>query len=271
MTDAQASMVLRLAGPLQSWGVRSQFNRRDTAPEPTKSGIIGLLAAAQGRARTAGIDDLVGLEIGVRTDQPGSLLRDYHTVSDYRGVPLPSAKVNKKGIQARTSPMKMTHVTTRFYLQDAVFVVAVRGDAASLAPLAAAIRRPLFPLALGRRSCVPTLPLLLAPPAELAAPDSTRLWGGCPRDVLACVPRQGAAARGVTGGRSAKPLARRLLLTVDDPGGDDIAMDVPRSFAPRERGFAGRRVTRTWVTPSCEGEEVAENIDEHDPFALLGW
>lgn len=271
MTDAQASIVLRLAGPLQSWGVRSQFNRRDTAPEPTKSGIIGLLAAAQGRARGAGIDDLVGLEIGVRTDQPGSLLRDYHTVSDYRGVPLPSAKVNMKGIQARTSPMKMTHVTTRFYLQDAVFVVAVGGDAVSLAPLAAAIRRPLFPLALGRRSCVPTMPLLLAPAADQAAPGSAGLWSGWPRDVLASVPRQGTAALGATRGRPAKPPCRRLPVTVDDPDGDDIAMDVPRSFAPKERGFAGRRVTRTWVTPPREGEDGADNIDEHDPFALLGW
>ena len=71
------SLVLRLAGPLQSWGGQSQFNRRDTLGEPTKSGITGLLAAAQGRRRQDPIEDLLALRLGVRTDQPGSLLRDY--------------------------------------------------------------------------------------------------------------------------------------------------------------------------------------------------
>ncbi|MEU3190053.1 CRISPR-associated protein Cas5, partial [Streptomyces sp. NPDC006992] len=30
---------------------RSAYNRRETRPEPTKSGVIGLLAAAAGRPR----------------------------------------------------------------------------------------------------------------------------------------------------------------------------------------------------------------------------
>ncbi len=65
-------LVLRLAGPMQSWGGRSQFNRRDTLTEPTKSGLIGLLAAAQGRRRQDSIEDLLGLTFGVRTDQPAA-------------------------------------------------------------------------------------------------------------------------------------------------------------------------------------------------------
>ena len=87
----QAVLVLRLAGPLQSWGRHSTFHRHDTHSEPTKSGVIGLLAAAAGRPREADITDLCDLRLGVRADQPGSLLRDYHTVSDYRGRPLPTA------------------------------------------------------------------------------------------------------------------------------------------------------------------------------------
>jgi len=112
MTRPAVTLVLRLAGPLQSWGGHSQFNRRETAGEPSKSGIVGLLAAAQGRRRQDPIEDLLHLQLGVRTDQPGSLLRDYHTVSDYRGRPLLSAMVGGKGTQKPTS--KHTHVTERF-------------------------------------------------------------------------------------------------------------------------------------------------------------
>src|SRR5215475_868070 len=150
MTDpVSSSLVLRLAGPLQSWGGRSQYNRRETFGEPTKSGIVGLLAAAQGRRRCDPIEDLLDLRMAVRTDQPGSLLRDYHTVSDYRGRPLLSAGIGGRGQQEPTSPRKYTHVTERFYLQDAVFVAAVGGPASTLSALRGAVGQPAFPLALG--------------------------------------------------------------------------------------------------------------------------
>ncbi|MGI5473350.1 CRISPR-associated protein Cas5 [Streptomyces sp. CA-132043] len=42
-------LLLRLAGPLQAWGTSSAFRDRDTAAHPTRSGLIGLLAAAAGR------------------------------------------------------------------------------------------------------------------------------------------------------------------------------------------------------------------------------
>src|SRR5690606_19400754 len=88
--SAPSTIVLRLAGPLTSWGSASQFNRRDTDNEPTKSAVIGLLAAADGRRREDSIEDLLELRFGVRVDQSGSLLRDYHTVSDFRGGDLRS-------------------------------------------------------------------------------------------------------------------------------------------------------------------------------------
>ncbi|MBB1244328.1 type I-E CRISPR-associated protein Cas5/CasD, partial [Streptomyces durbertensis] len=140
-------LLIRLAGPLQAWGERGAFNYRETRPEPTKSGVLGLLAAAEGRDRGADILDLVELDFGVRIDRPGSPLRDYHTVSDYRGNALPSAAVNAKGVQRPTSPAKHTHVTHRTYLQDAVFLAAVRGPAALLTTLHHALSHPAYPLA----------------------------------------------------------------------------------------------------------------------------
>ena len=34
-------LLLRLAGPMQSWGTRSRFGNRDTGLEPSRSGVIG--------------------------------------------------------------------------------------------------------------------------------------------------------------------------------------------------------------------------------------
>ena len=72
-------LLLRLAGPMQAWGVKSRFTVRATELAPSKSGIIGMLAAAAGRRRTDPIEDLLSLRFGVRKDQPGTVLRDFHT------------------------------------------------------------------------------------------------------------------------------------------------------------------------------------------------
>lgn len=262
MTDdekaAERSLVLRLAGPLQSWGNRSEYNRRETANEPTKSGVLGLLAAALGRRRVDPIEDLLHLQLGVRTDRPGQLLRDYHTASDYRGNPLPSAAVLKTGKQKPTSPVKHTAVTQRFYLADAVFVAAVHGPTGFLTTLAEAITRPGFPLALGRRACVPTQPILLTHPT-----GSGPLWPGTPLKVLKEVPWQGGRSWIRAG--SEIPLA----ITVDDPRGNDTRQDVPASFHPQHRAMSQRRVQHQWVTIPTGAEKPLPN--DHDPFLLLGW
>lgn len=268
--------MLRLAGPLQSWGGHSQFNRRGTSGEPTKSGILGLLAAAQGRRRQDPIEDLLTLRLGVRTDQAGSLLRDYHTVSDLRHRPLLSAQVNAKGIQKRTSPAKLTYVTERFYLQDAVFVAAVSGPARLLDALAAALRSPGFPLALGRRACPPAQPIILRPPSSEPR-DFRALWPGDPAGVLGHVawmaskPAREAWLHNAERDGRGLPATVRLPVTVDDEDGNDMRADVPVSFAPRKRGFTTRRVRQDWaLVPTGLGSADGEG-PLHDPFALLGW
>ncbi len=269
-------LLLRLAAPMQSWGDRSAFNRRETRSQPTKSGIIGLLAAAAGRPREADITDLVALRLGVRIDQPGTLLRDYHTASDYRGRPLPQTGVNAKGIQKPTSPAKETHVTQRFYLQDAVFVVALQGPRPLLESLAEAVRHPAFPLALGRRSCPPTQPITLGDPQP-----------GTLTAALAAQPWQaGEAAREAyrrRTARSTRPTAVEhidLAATLDDAAGNDTWQDVPLSFDPHRRGTTTRTIRHTWLSvptglkaPHNPTTQPAADTDPagHDPFALLGW
>ncbi|MEU5324926.1 type I-E CRISPR-associated protein Cas5/CasD [Streptomyces parvus] len=257
-------LLLRLAAPLQSWGDRSSpLNRRETRPEPTKSGVVGLLAAAAGRSRHAPLDDLTGLALGIRIDQPGSILRDYHTVSDYRGQPLLSAAVNTKGLQKPTSPAKRTHITQRFYLQDAVFLAAVEGPQELITTLEHAVRHPAFPLALGRRSCAPSQPLALGQRS------------GSLEDVLREEPWQAARAVRRRWGRANGDAPHvRLPATLDDPAGDEVRDDVPLSFAPAGRAFTTRRTRHTYLevpTGLTPDPQRPGNTGGHDPFALLGW
>jgi len=148
-----AVLRLRLAGPQQSWGVQSRFRVRDTALEPTKSGVVGLLAAALGRPRTADVTDLGRLRFGVRVDRPGVLRRDYQTAGgDQAGRGYGVATV-KGGLTTAESE--------RYYLADADFLVGLAGDRPLLAACRAALRRPRWPLFLGRRAFVPAEPVLL--------------------------------------------------------------------------------------------------------------
>ncbi|MBT8224413.1 MAG: type I-E CRISPR-associated protein Cas5/CasD [Dactylosporangium sp.] len=296
--DTGYSLVLRLAAPVQSWGGHSEFNRRDTQVEPTKGGVLGLLAAAQGRRRADPIEDLLGLRLAVRTDRPGTLLRDYHTASDHRQRPLPSAQVTAKGTQKPTSPAKYTYVTQRFYLQDAVFLAAVGGPVPLLTALAEALRRPAFPLALGRRSCPPTQPLLLAAArdqAEHAAGLDPALWVESAEHVLCHIAWQASETARATVRREATRQRRPVPTTIDlpitadappdvGPGEHgtayDVRADVPRSFDPLHRGFTSRRVQQLWARDIPTGlidersdtaATVAGDTAAHDPFALLGW
>ena len=128
-----AVLLLRLAGPMQAWGVRSRFTVRSTELAPTKSGVIGMLAAAVGRRRTDPIEDLIKLRFGVRKDQPGTVIRDFHTARTLDG----------------RSSMPLSN---RYYLADAVFLAGIEGDEALLEGIDEALRHPAFPLYLGRRS-----------------------------------------------------------------------------------------------------------------------
>lgn len=155
------TLFLRLEAPLQSWGERSQWSERDTAPEPTKSGIVGLLACALGWNEDARLRELSGqIRVGVRCDVPGTPapLRDYHTVGGgYNEPQLLTAKGAPKYIPNTKDPH--TEPTWRYYLCDASFLVAVQSDDEKLvADLAEAIQNPHWTLYLGRKCCVPTRP-----------------------------------------------------------------------------------------------------------------
>ncbi|MFF8646465.1 type I-E CRISPR-associated protein Cas5/CasD [Streptomyces sp. NPDC015345] len=262
------TLLLRLAAPLQAWGDhRGQIERRHTQPLPTKSGVIGLLAAALGHDRDTPLGDIAHLRMGVRADLPGTLLRDFHTASDYCGKPLPSAKVNAKGIQTATSPPKYTLTSERFYLQDAAFLVALEGPAQRIEEAAAAIANPVYPLSLGRRSCPPTYPLFLCV-ADLSLDEALarQPW-------LASAYARQVWAHQHGGEEPAKPPIIHLHTEVEDEAGDTDRTDQPLTYQISHTRHTTRRV-RALQIPIATGWDPDPDTDQqsdHDPLALLGW
>lgn len=129
---------------MQSWGTRSRFDYRDTWPYPTKSGVIGLLAAALGRDREEDISDLAGLRMGVRVDKRGALKVDYQTAQNV----LTADEKHKD---------RMTQ-SWRYYLSDAAFLVGLEGERDLLQKLQEALANPRYFLYLGRKGYVPSPP-----------------------------------------------------------------------------------------------------------------
>jgi CRISPR system Cascade subunit CasD len=136
------TLLLRLQGPMQSWGTQSQFRDRDTGREPSKSGVIGLVCAAIGRPRWDPLDDLAALRMGVRVDGEGILSVDYHT--------------------ALIGDTRQAVISHRSYLSDAAFLVGLEGDRVLLLRVDEGLGRPRWQTFLGRKAFAPADPVRLA-------------------------------------------------------------------------------------------------------------
>lgn len=231
---------------MQSWGSSSRFTRRSTEAFPTKSALVGLLAAAQGRRRVDPIEDLAQLRVAVRVDQPGQLLRDFHTA--HRGeVSMP--------------------LSDRFYWADAAFGAFIEGPDELIEALAQAIVRPVFPLYLGRRACPPTMPLRLA------------VHDGAAWDALQATPWLAAKFY-----QRKRKEARVSLRVVADQGIIPVKagtayqhthtlQDVPISFDSQRRRYSLRTVEETRI--EVENPEFVPVKPQsmpaltHDPMEVL--
>lgn len=229
-----STLLLRLAGPLQAWGYDSKFETRRTGREPSKSGVIGLLAAALGRRRDESIDDLLGLRFGVRVDKEGQLLHDYHTVRMTSGK---------------------TYVTHRYYLSDATFLVGVESEnEAWLEEIKKALLHPAFPLFLGRRSCVPSLPVVVG------------IRGGSLINALKEEPWQLAPWMQKQERKKGNCLLRLLVDALPDDRDAVALKDLPVSFHPENRRYAYRAVKEL---PPVVLETFLPKETEHDAMAEL--
>jgi CRISPR system Cascade subunit CasD len=207
------TLLLRLAAPMQAWGTTSRFDERDTQLEPSKSGVLGLLCAAVGRDRSEPVADLAVLRMGVRVDREGVPMRDFQTAT---------------GVLIATGAVKLdrTVVSPRHYLSDAVFLVGLEGvDVSLLQALHAAMLRPVWPLALGRKSFAP------GQPVAIVEPPFQGLHPGGLEEALAAQPRLAPSRREHAG--------RPLRTAVEHASTGAVRHDQPtgpyalRQFGPR--------------------------------------
>ena len=215
-----STLLLRLAAPLQSWGSDSKFEIRSTEREPTKSGVIGLLSSALGIGREDDISFLNDLRFGIRTDREGRLLKDFQ-------------------IARHPNDVKKTYLTTRYYLSDAVFLAGLESDDTELLKkLDHALRHPVYPLFLGRRSCPVTLPLVL---------------GIRECDLITALESEPLLCEN----------SGKVRIRYDDSEADPRSriQDVPISFSVRHRQFGYRKVSEKITAVSVH--------EEHDPMAEL--
>jgi CRISPR system Cascade subunit CasD len=237
-------VALRLAGPLQSWGVDSRFVRRGTQTAPTKSGVIGLVAAAKGIRRTEPIEELVSLRLGVRVDQPGQLIRDFQT-----------AQRPEKGRDGSVK-WKSLPLSYRYYISDATYLVVLEGDRSLVEGIDSAVRSPAFPLYLGRRSCPPAGPVALGvSEIDLDEALNTLPWLASDRHQ-----------------RSQRERSVRLETIRDalaDEVGAETLHDEPVSFDPDHRRYTWRSIVHgAVVVDNPHGVEAVAR--QHDPMSALG-
>jgi len=219
------TLLLRLEGPMQSWGVQSRFGMRDTESEPSKSGVIGLLCAALGLPRSANLENLVALRMGVRVDREGKISVDYQTAQN---------------VLKSAGGIKGTELSNRYYLADAAFLVGLEGsDLVLLNELHNALRDPQWSLYLGRKAFVPGSPVWL--------PDGLRL-------DQTLIPTLKDFPLLKDPGTEDK-----LRLVIEDPLGDLVRPDIPISFS--QRSFALRRVKVLFIDPpTMQAESIPQEV-----------
>ena len=217
------TLLLRLKAPLQSWGMSSRFSIRDTAREPSKSGVIGLLCAASGISRDEAntnnptFNALTELKFGVRVNNEGVMQKDFHTAQN---IVTANAKQRKDG----TYPTKDTELSNRWYLADADFLVGFEcEERAFLERLEAALKNPKWQLFLGRKSFVPSVPVFL------------------PKDGIV----EGDLESVLSNHTLRGSVEESTRLVVENERGSEVRQDVPLCL--KTRRFSNRRVETKFI------------------------
>lgn len=245
-----STLLLRLLGPMQSWGSHSRFSERDTEREPTKSAVIGLICAALGKPREEEEGDgyptleaLAAMPMGIRVEREGRLERDYHTSGGGEWPGLPSYGVRRADPSKKSGE---TVLSNRYYLSDAVFLVGFEGEETLLRRIHESLRAPRWPLALGRKAFPPSEPVWL--------PDGLRVGEGL-EEALRAFP----SLCPIDSYETADERRLRLVLETKDVHEGELRMDVPLCFESRNRRFARRYVKSLWMDAASlvtEGREA---------------
>ncbi|MFK4047751.1 type I-E CRISPR-associated protein Cas5/CasD [Roseomonas mucosa] len=184
-------LLLRLEAPLMSFGGPMVDQIGPTRRFPGQAQITGLLSNALGY-RHGDADALEALQARLRLAaalvRPGEVLRDYQTVDLGRPHLVRTGWTTRGRMESREgASSETTHIRHRWYLTDALVVVALTlvpaGAAPDLSALGEALDHPARPLFIGRKPCLPTAPLRLgrleAATAEDALCFAAAMLGHC--------------------------------------------------------------------------------------------
>jgi CRISPR system Cascade subunit CasD len=159
------TLAFYLDAPLQSWGASSKFQRRETGSFPTKSAVIGMVAAAFGidkhvpheAVKLVPLTNL--LFTAVKIDgKPITRMMDFHTIGG--GYEKSISQREKMSIPQKASGAPFgTVITRRSYLTDARFAILLDGELAVLEKVKAALENPVWGVWFGRKTCLPATPL----------------------------------------------------------------------------------------------------------------
>lgn len=173
-------LVFTLEGPMASWGDTAPGEQRGSWSRPSKSAVIGLVAAALGLRRTdeAALSALHhGLGFAVLIERAGRPARDYHTAQ----APVEAALNRFRKIRHRTPATRgeelscddlNTTLSQRTFHVAPCYRIALwprdNFDGASTDAIAEALTRPALQLYLGRKAFP-----LSRPPAPLSVEADT--------------------------------------------------------------------------------------------------
>lgn len=247
------TILLKFSGPLQSYGTSSHFETRYTDYYTSKSAVIGLLVACLGYRRDEAekLSELYILKFAVRIDQDGTLLRDYHIARSYKD----------KGVESKT------YVTNRYYLEDALFIVAISGMDELIDTLIKAIQSPYFQPFMGRRSLPVPVDFFLGESAE----DILNSLRNLPWQAAPWYKKKKAKEKQGVGERiSLEVYADAEIFKEGQISKSKLRRDVPISFSQKGRQFAFRREACISIDVLSEIEKVlGVGNTEHDIFSVL--
>ncbi|MES2996539.1 MAG: type I-E CRISPR-associated protein Cas5/CasD [Verrucomicrobiota bacterium] len=189
MSDsAPRAFAILLDGPMQSWGASSRFTRRETEAFPTKSALVGLLAAAAGIDKHA-LDEAeklapfsaLRLTVYRLPRAAGRLvgrLSDFHTVGggyDARASAFDKMSIPRKASGGASANAVITH---RTYLNEARFIAAFEGDTETISIAIRHLENPVWGVWFGRKTCLPAMPL-----SPISGMDTRAAAGGILRRI----------------------------------------------------------------------------------------
>jgi len=169
--ETKQYVALKLKGPLMSWGGHTTEHERPTLDFPTLSAVAGLLGACFGVGRYDFENRraiLNGFRYAARLDMQklgGSVLEpnvmvDFHTVQGTKAIKDKKTNHLPSLADVRELDDSVSQITRRHYLNDSQYTLVIEPSKdLAFEEILEATSAPVFVVRLGRKICLPSIPL----------------------------------------------------------------------------------------------------------------